>query len=274
MEIDRRPWASDHRSRLTAESARFYVLQDRLELRGNPQLRQWSSAPKGRLNPVGLGPADLVLTAKSATWHPSTGVLVASGPVQGIHRETNGQGQTLRARALGGNLRRQVLALEAPVQVVDASRKAVLEAQRSVWDLVARRLSSDQPFRASIDRLQVRGDRLAIDLGTETVAIPQSCQLVQPGEQLTAQACLWHWPNGQIRARGAVVVRRQANGQITRADQLQGRIGNNGLVVFSSPGTKVYAQLTLPAPAATPPAGSRPGPRPQPAGQAAPPVMF
>ena len=274
MEIDRRPWASDHRSRLTAESARFYVLQDRLELRGNPQLRQWSSAPKGRLNPVGLGPADLVLTAKSATWHPSTGVLVASGPVQGIHRETNGQGQTLRARALGGNLRRQVLALEAPVQVVDASRKAVLGAQRSVWDLAARRLSSDQPFRASIDRLQVRGDRLAINLGTETVAIPQGCQLVQPGEQLTAQACLWHWPNGQIRARGAVVVRRQANGQITRADQLQGRIGNNGLVVFSSPGTKVYSQLTLPARAATPPAGSRPGPRPQPAGQAAPPVMF
>ena len=37
MEIDRRPWASDHRSRLRAESARFYVLQDRLELRGNPQ---------------------------------------------------------------------------------------------------------------------------------------------------------------------------------------------------------------------------------------------
>ncbi len=273
MEIDRRPWASDHRSRLTAESARFYVLQDRLELRGNPQLRQWASAPRQRVNPVGLGPADLVLTARSATWHPRAGGLVASGPVQGNHHEANGKGQTLRARSLGGNLRQQLLALEAPVQVVDVGRKAVVEAQRTVWDLAARRLSSDQPFRARIDRLQVRGDRLAIDLGRETVAIPQGCQLVQPGEQLRAQACLWHWPNGQIRAQGTVVVRRKANGQITRADQLQGRIGANGLAVFSSPGTKVHSQLTLPPPGAKP-AGSHPGPRRQSAAQAAPPVTF
>ena len=270
MEIDRNPWASDHRSRLRAESARFYVLQDRLELKGNPQLEQWASAPKGRANPVGLGPADLVLKAKSATWHPRSGVLSATGPVQGNHFEANGSGQTLSARALGGNLRQQRLALEAPVQVVDAKRKAVLEAQRTVWDLASHRLSSDQPFRARMDRLQVRGDRLLIDLGKETVAIPQACQLLQPGEQLRAQTCLWHWPNGQIRAQGSVVVRRQANRQVTRADLLQGRIGTNGLVVFSSPGTRVQSQLTLPPPGATSPAGSPGGPR----RQATPPVTF
>ena len=270
MEIDRNPWASDHRSRLRAESARFYVLQDRLELKGNPQLEQWASAPKGRANPVGLGPADLVLQTKSATWHPRSGVLWATGPVQGNHVEANGSGQTLSARALGGNLRQQRLALEAPVQVVDTKRKAVLEAQRTVWDLAGRRLSSDQPFRARMDRLQVRGDRLLIDLGNETVAIPQGCQLLQPGEQLRAQTCLWHWPNGQIRAQGSVVVRRQANRQVTRADLLQGRIGTNGLVVFSSPGTRVQSQLTLPPPGATSPAGSPGGSR----RQAAPPVTF
>jgi LPS export ABC transporter protein LptC len=270
MEIDRNPWASDQRSRLRAASARFYVLQDRLELKGNPQLEQWASAPKGRANPVGLGPADLVLRAISATWHPRSGVLWATGPVQGNHREANGSGQTLRARALGGNLRQQRLALEAPVQVVDSSRKAVLEAQRTVWDLAGRRLSSDQPFRARMDRLQVRGDRLLVDLGNETVAIPQACQLLQPGEQLRAQTCLWHWPNGQIRAQGSVVVRRQANRQVTRADLLQGRIGTNGLAMFSSPGTRVQSQLTLPPPGATAPAGSPGGPR----RQVAPPVTF
>ena len=270
MEIDRNPWASDHRSRLRAESARFYVLQDRLELKGNSQLEQWASAPKGRANPVGLGPADLVLKTKSATWHPRSGVLWATGPVQGNHVEANGSGQTLSARALGGNLRQQRLALEAPVQVVDTKRKAVLEAQRTVWDLAGRRLSSDQPFRARMDRLQVRGDRLLIDLGNETVAIPQACQLLQPGEQLRAQTCLWHWPNGQIRAQGSVVVRRQAHRQVTRADLLQGRIGTNGLVVFSSPGTRVQSQLTLPPPGATSPAGSPGGSR----RQAAPPVTF
>lgn len=270
MEIDRRPWARDQRSRLSAESARFYVLQDRLELRGNPELRQWTSAAKGRSNFDGLGPADLVLKTTSATWHPRTGVLVATGPVQGTHRQNQGSGQTLRARSLGGNLRQQRLVLESPVQVIDASRKAVLEAQGTVWDLAARRLSSDQPFKARIDRLQVRGDRLLVDLGNETVAIPQACQLLQPGEQLRAQTCLWHWPNGQIRAQGSVVVRRQANRQVTRADLLQGRIGTNGLAVFSSPGTRVQSQLTLPPPGATAPAGSPWGPR----RQVAPPVTF
>jgi hypothetical protein len=180
--------------------------------------------------------------------------------VQGNHREVSGSGQTLRASALGGNLRQQRLALEAPVQVVDSSRKAVLEAQRTVWDLAARRLSSDLPFRARINRLQVRGDRLSINLDNETVAIPQACQLLQPGEQLQAQQCFWHWPNGQIRAQGSVVVRRQANKQITRADQLQGRIGTNGLAVFRSPGARVQSQLTLPPAGANPPGTAQKGP--------------
>ena len=270
MEIDRRPWASDHRSRLSAESARFYVLQDRLELRGNPQLRQWAAAPKGRPDPVGLGQPDLVLTTASAIWHPRTGALSAPGPVLGEHHEPRGSGQTLRASSLGGNLRQQRLALEAPVQVVDLSRKAVLDAQRTVWDLAARTLSSDQPFQARIDRLQVKGDRLAIDLGREMVSIPQACQLLQPGEQLQANQCLWHWPKGQIRASGGVVVRRTANRQITRAQELQGRIGKNGLAVFSSPGARVQSQLTLPPAGAKPPGAAQKGHRPQ----AAPPVTF
>jgi len=270
MEIDRRPWARDQRSRLSAESARFYVLQDRLELRGNPELRQWAPGPKGQSKSVGQGPADLVLKTTSATWHPRTGVLVATGPVRGSHHETNGSGQTLRARALGGNLRQQRLVLEAPVKVIDTSRKAVLEAQITVWDLAARRLSSDQPFKARMDRLQVRGDRLSIDLANETVAIPQACQLVQPGEHLQASQCFWHWPNGQIKAMGKVVVRRQANQQITRAEQLQGQIGTNGLAVFSAPGTRVQSQLTLPPPGSKPTRASQAG-RPR---QVAPPVMF
>ena len=270
MEIDRRPWASDHRSRLSAASARFYVLQDRLELSGKPQLRQWADAPKGRSNPVGLGPADLVLTVESATWHPRTGVLEASGPVQGEHHEPNGSGQTLRARALAGNLRQQVLALEAPVQVLDPSRKAVLEAQRTVWDLAARQLQSDQPFRARIDRMQVSGDRLGIDLGRESVTIPQACQLLQPGEQLSANQCRWQWSKGQIEAQGSVLLRRQANRQITKAERLQGQIGKNGLAVFSSPGSRVQSQLTLPAPGGSlPGAGLAGKTRP-----AAPPVTF
>ncbi len=271
IEIDRSPWASDHRSRLSAASARFHVLQDRFELKGRPQLRQWAAPAKGQADPRVLdGPPELVLTAASATWHPRTGALSAAGPVLGEHHEPSGASQTLQARALGGNLRQQRLALEAPVQLVDASRKATVSAQRSEWDLVGRRLSSDLPFQARIDRLRVRGDRFGIDLADGTVTIAQACQLDQPGEQLQAHQCLWHWTDGRIRATGAVVVRRSANRQVTRAEDLEGRIGKNGLAVFRSPGSRVHSQLTLP-PGGGSLAGGRPLARPRPPG---PPVTF
>ena len=257
MEIDRRPWASDHRTRLSAASARFYVQQDRLELSGKPQLRQWADAPRGRPDPVGLGPADVILTVAAATWHPRTGVLQASGPVQGERHEPNRSGQTLRASALAGNLRQQVLGLEAPVQVADQGRQALLEAQRTIWNLAERRLESDHPFRARIDRMQVSGARFGIDLDRETATVPQACQVLQPGDQLSADQCIWQWSKGEIGAQGSVLLRRKANGQITRAERLQGRIGKNGLAVFSAPGSRVSSQLTLPAQGGSLPPRSR-----------------
>jgi hypothetical protein len=46
-------------------------------------------------------------------------------------------------------------------------------------------------------------------------------------------------------ATGDVLLKRKANNQTTRSDQLDGRIGSEGTVVFSSPGSTVKSQLTI-----------------------------
>jgi hypothetical protein len=78
------------------------------------------------------------------------------------------------------------------------------------------------------------------------VFIPQGCDLRQPGEQLTAQRCQWNWPTGRFQAQGGVELRRKSYQQITRASLVNGSIGKDGTAVFSSPGSRVNSQFTLP----------------------------
>jgi hypothetical protein len=172
---------------------------------------------------------------------------VAEGPVRG--QRSNKQpasGQLLTASGLSGNLREGYVDLLAPVRVDDRLGKGWIQAERTRWLINDERLRSEQPFRGQINKLAVEGALLDIDLKAETVVIPQACALQQPDQRLRAQSCLWHWPNGRFEAKGNVELQRKAYKQITRAALLQGRLGEEGVAVFTSPGARVQSLFTLP----------------------------
>lgn len=242
MVIDRRPAAIDRRSRITARIATYHLDRDLVELRGDPRLEQWSSGSR-RTAPSGTAPLQ-VHTAK-VNWRPEQGDINASDTVRGTRRDRSGELQ-LSARALSGNLRAGFVDLLAPVQVRDPKRKGWLQAQQTRWQFSEERLSSDRPFSGQLNKLKGSGNGFTINLARSDVLVNGACRLLQPGEQLEANRCLWHWPSGRFNATGAVVLRRATYHQITRASTLQGRIGTNGTAVFSAPGSRVHSQVTLP----------------------------
>jgi LPS export ABC transporter protein LptC len=260
MELDRSPKLVQGDLQLTAELARFLIDAERLELRRSALLQQKGPQPIR----VRLGPLD---------WQAATGAIKANGPVQGERRLADGAVQRITAPALSGNSLAQSLDLQAPVRLEDPSRQAWVEAGVTRLALASQTASSGAPFRARYGKTQLSGTGFVLDLGRKTMAVRGACQLRQPGEQLRATSCLWNWDTNEATASGQVVLQRKANGQESRADQLEGRIGEDGFAEFSSPmGGRVRTQLTLPPGAArrTPGTGRPPrspaGPR-QPAFQ-------
>ena len=260
MVIDRSPVASDRRSRITAQEAHYLLAQDLLQLRGAPLLEQWS-----RKQPVEgqRGPAAIRVKAISVDWKPEQGDLIAQGMVEGERfttkqrksgqpakgRPANNPPQPdllLTASGLRGNLRKGFLDLLNPVRLRDTKGSSWLHAHQTRWAINDEWLASDQPFSGAMKKLKVSGQAYRINLAEETVVVPQACALNQPGEQLNADRCLWHWPTGRFEANGGVLLRRRAYRQITRASHLQGRIGQDGVAVFTSPGARVNSQFTLP----------------------------
>jgi len=242
MLIDRQPVALDRRSRLSAQLATYYLDRDLVELRGQPLLEQWDGkAAKKRT----AGSAPLRVQTAAVDWRPEQGDLRAPELVRGTRRE-KGSLMNLTAKALQGNLRAGFVDLLAPVQVRDPKRNGWLNAQQTRWLINDQRLSSDQPFQGAFKKMQGQGERFSVNLATSTVFIPQGCALRQPGEQLNAERCQWNWPTGRFEAQGNVELRRKSNKQITRASQLRGTIGNDGTAVFTSPGSRVNSQFTLP----------------------------
>ena len=305
MVIDRRPVATDRRSRISGEMANYLLDKDLVELRGAPLLEQWS---RKQPDDGQRGPAPIRVKAISVDWKPEQGDLIAQGPVQGERftgkekpgKETSGSGQPakekqardkpakdnpgqasspptgspspsraqpdllLTSTGLRGNLRQGFLDLLEPVRLRDAKGSTWLNARQTRWAINEEWLASDQPFEGAMKKLQARGNALRINLADETVLVPSACALNQPGEQLTADRCLWNWTSGRFDAEGSVLLRRQAYKQITRATRLQGQIGKDGTAVFTSPGSRVNSQFTLP-----PKGPQRPSKKP-----AAPPVTF
>ena len=235
MEIDRSPRATQGDLRLTARRARFWIQQDKLELRGKPQLER-----------AGDGAWTLALSA--ADWFPGTGALVGRGPVRGERRQAGSGLQTLTSPSLTGNSLRQVIDLQAPVQVLDPGRKARLDASATRLELALERISSPHPFRAQLDQSRLRGTGFEALGARHTLVIPQACQLQQPSDSLVADRCTWNWQTNQVTAQGSVELRRSAFQQVTRAQQLQGVATKQGQVVFSSPGSRVESRLTVPPP--------------------------
>jgi hypothetical protein len=235
MEIDRAPKLVQGDLELTAGLARFLIGAERLELRRAPVLRQLGAEPV-RLE---LGLID---------WLAASGDLTAKGPVRGQRQLRSGGQQRLTAPSLRGNTLAQTLDLQAPVRLEDPSRKAVLNAQLTRLHLQDRTASSGLPFQGSFGQTQISGGGFVLNAAANTVAVQKGCRLQQPEEQLTARQCFWNWRDGTARATGQVVLQRDADGFESRAEQLLGRIGDDGFVEFSTPGGRVQTQLRLPAP--------------------------
>lgn len=255
MVIDRRPVATDQRTRIRAQNARYLLAMDRVELRGSPVLEQWPKAVPAVADRL---PALIRVQVSSVDWRPEQGSLLAPGAVQGERHaraeQAGGQSSTdarsdllLTASGLRGNLREGFLDLLAPVRLRERGGRSWLQAEQTRWAFNAQLLASERPFEGLINNLNVRGDSLRIDLDRETVLVPRGCRLNQPGQQLSAERCLWHWDTERFLATGAVELRRSAYRQITRSSQLSGRIGREGTVEFASPGARVNSQFSLPA---------------------------
>ena len=247
--IDRRPMLLDQSSRLTATTALFLIDQSKLELRGSTRLVN----------------KQLDLRVARADWFATTGVLLAAGPVLGQRRVGKGPIQTLTASALEGNTREEVLDALAPVRFTDPAQNTVVDAQRVRWTSATQRISTLLPFEGHSGKLQVRGDSLEVQLDQHWALIPAGCDLRQPGEKLLARDCLYNWKTRWVLARGGVVLHRDANQQITRSEQVAGRVGPDGLAEFTTPGGRVNSQLRIPPDSGGP--GSRPG-------RSTPPVTF
>ena len=255
MVIDRRPVATDQRTRIRAQNARYLLAMDRVELRGSPVLEQWPKAVPAVADRL---PAPIRVQVSSVDWRPEQGSLLAPGAVQGERHaraeQAGGQSSTdarsdllITASGLRGNLRGGFLDLLAPVRLRERGGRSWLQAGQTRWAFNAQLLASERPFEGLINNLNVRGDSLRIDLDRETVLVPRGCRLNQPGQQLSAERCLWHWDTERFLATGAVELRRSAYRQITRSSQLSGRIGREGTVEFASPGARVNSQFSLPA---------------------------
>lgn len=233
MRLDRQPYASQRRLELTARQAEFDFNAEKLVLLGAPLL-------------VDRGQPQIRLRVKRVQWWADSGNLIGDGPVKGV-RIVPGKGrQTLTSPSLNGNSQRQEVILASPVRVVDPAEQAELNAQATRLDLQQETISSDLPFSGRRGAMQVRGQSFSMLGKSTTLLIPQGCVFSQPGDQLTAQTCSWNWTTNRVQAVGGVELRRQANGQITRARQLDGRATSDGNVVFSQPGGSVTTQFRIP----------------------------
>ncbi len=234
MLLDRQPDARQKGLTLTARRAVFDFKADRLELSGDPEL-------------VDRGQALTRLSLRRVLWWAANGQLVGDGPVRGTRTEQGRGDQTLSSPSLSGNTVRQEVVLAAPVVVLVPAEQASLQARITRVDLKGEIISSDQPFKGRRGAIEVAGQGFRLEGQTSTLIIPAGCVLRQPGDSLTADECRWNWDTNQVQARGGVQLRRDQNGLITQAGQLDGRVARDGSVVFSQPGGRVTTQIRVPS---------------------------
>ena len=232
MVLDRRPVATQDKLQVASDQARFLIDQDKLELRDNPLLTRH-------------GDGAIRVNVRSVDWFTKTGDLVAPGPVRGLRTLPNKQQQVLTSPALKGNTLSQILTLAAPVRLVDVSRGAIFNAQATQVDVRQQIIRSDQPFDGILKQSTVHGVGFQVFYANQLAVVSSHCNLEQPTDSLTANRCQWNWQTDQVKAIGNVVLKRQANNQTTKSDRIDGRLGSQGLVVFTSPGSRVNTQMTL-----------------------------
>jgi hypothetical protein len=233
MVIDHSPQASQGDLRLSSKRALVLLQQEKLELRGKPVLER-------------SGSDQLKLALKAVDWYARTGQLVGMGPVRGERRLPANVLQTLTAPRLSGNSLTRVIDLAAPVQLLDPSRKARLDASDTRIEMALERISSPHPFTAQLDQSRLSGQGFEVLGRSHTVLIPQACRIQQPGDSLKANRCSWNWQTNEVAADGGVVLRRQSLNQITRAERLTGLLSKEGRAEFSNPGNRVLSQVKVP----------------------------
>ena len=211
-----------------------------------PVLEHWQDGRQAKANTKGPAPLPLKVKAQWVDWKPEQGDLKAPAVVRGERFEPTEPAKTtdsktpspslvLTAQGLKGNLREGYVDLVAPVKLRRTDGKGWLDAQQTRWAINDQQLSSDKPFKGQFNALQAKGDRFAIDLEKSDVKVSRGCELEQPGERLTATRCIWNWPSGRFEATDQVVLKRDTYKQVTRAKRLEGKIGDDGTAVFSSP---------------------------------------
>lgn len=250
IELDRRAEATNLQLLLQADRATLLLAQDRLQLRGRPQLQRRAQGTHGA--------STWSLRVKDLDWSPGSGQLDARGPVIVTDPTSKVAPSTLQASALTGNSIQRRLLLQAPVRLAVPERQAWLQGEQMTMDLTRNSLSSALPFQAAVGGLRISGQGFAVAFDQQLVTLPSGCRLLQRDATLEAGSCRWNWQSERIQADGGVVLKRKVPQQITQADRLSGRLGANGLVVLSAPGSKVRSSLRL-RPL------SAPGPSPEPA---------
>jgi hypothetical protein len=146
---------------------------------------------------------------------------------------------------LKGNTLNQILILAAPVKLVDLNRGAVFNALDTQVDVRRQIVSSVLPFNGILKQSTVHGVGFQLFYADHLAVVSSQCKLEQPTDSLRANRCQWNWQNDQVQVVGNVVLKRQANNQVTKSDRIDGRLGSQGLVVFTSPGRRVNTQMTL-----------------------------
>ena len=178
---------------------------------------------------------DLRLEATTLHWNLASGDLRAPGPVKAGQTAPGGAVQSVEGFDLTGNSRQRWLALQAPVRLQTRQAGQWRARDALLWRLDRQQLESPGLLEARAGALQVSGRSAALDLQQGVLTIAEDCRFQQPGETLTAQQCRWNWQDRTILARGGVTVQREQHQQVTRADQLQGRLGEDNILTFVAP---------------------------------------
>lgn len=235
-----KPEALDPTRTLGAGKARFYINREDLELSQSPRLLIWTKKQKSAELP------QLDLLVRTANWNLINGKLSAAGPIKSLQRPQKDQQRFLTAVGLEGNTKEEWLDFLPPVVITDPAKKMELKAGLSRWWIKQERITSLDYAEAKLDKLFLNGAKFEIQERNHSIQVGAKCVLIQPQQSLKADTCTWNWKTGAILAVGSVELRRNQLNQVTRAVQLQGKTGSDGLVVFSAPGERVATQLRLP----------------------------
>lgn len=268
MRFDLDPRVRNPQNQISSKTATLYLDRDLLELRGEPRLERWSQPLPLNTPPTRERP-EIIGLVQEVDWHPGRGDLKGKGPVTIQRQSRQGTGatkaplQVLRASRLEGNTLNQRFTLLGPVQIDDPGEGSWFRGGALTIDAKERWLTSTAPFQAQKGALRLRGEKLRLDGKQTTATIEKGCQLEQLGDALNARRCQWNWTTSAVEAEGDILFHRQVNGQLTRAQRLQGQLGPNGSILATTPGGRVVTEVRVPR-RAGPPRPARVPAKPEP----------